>query len=404
MQDRTEIGDGTETLSDATETGLSLEFSEAELKVADILTETIISVAPHESVEVAIQKMGRYKISCIIVVSAGSAVGILTERDVLRGVATRCSAFVRATVAEEMSHPVISVDPHTTVLAANKLMASRNIKRLLVVRGRQPVGVVTQTDITSALISMSPLRDIAALMTRDVVTVAETATMAEAAQLMAARNISCVVIVREGKATGIVTEKDVVRRVALSRQDPRTTPVTEIMSFPVVSVSPTHSVMSTSRMMDQMRIHRLLVGSVTDIQGIVTQTDIIAAVQDRLEEMREVQWQRRSDMGLLASSALTNLSSIQSLVREILGHHRFVGESAKTADFPENAPSPRSAISDCDQGEAAWHDRTLQELEARMSEAQDSLARLVSMVADPTSQRSAVTTADDPLELSEAGG
>lgn len=397
MQDRTEIGCGTGTAPAAIETGMSLEFGDAEPRVEDVMTETIISVGPHESVTLAIQEMARYKISCVIVASAGRAVGILTERDVLRGVATHYSDFVHATIAEEMSQPVISVDPNTTVLAANKLMTSKHIKRLLVVSGQQPVGVVTQTDITSALISMSPLRDIADLMTRDVVTVGETTTMAEAAQLMAAGNISCVVILREGKATGIVTEKDVVQRIALSREDPRTTPVTEIMSFPVMTISPTHSVMSTSRMMDQMRIHRLLVGSDTDIQGIVTQTDITVAVHRKLEKARKARLQAKSDMGRLARSAITNLSSIQGLFREILCHHEFVGAPAKTAESSENAPSHRSAISDCGQDEAVWHDRILRELETQISETQDSLAILARMVAVPTSRESTVTMADRPL-------
>jgi CBS domain-containing protein len=382
---------------------MSLEFRDTELKVGDIMTETIISVGPHGTVGLAIQEMARYKISCIIVATAGRAVGILTERDVLRGIATRYSDFVRATIAEEMSRPVISVDPNTTVLAASKLMACKNIKRLLVVREQHPVGVVTQTDVTSALISMSPFRDIASLMTRDVVTVGETATMTEAAQLMAAGNISCVVILRGNRAVGIATERDVLQHVALSRDDPSTTPVTEIMSSAIVTVSPTHSVMSASRMMDQMRIHTLLVGSITDIQGIVTQTDIIAAVQSKLEEARQARLQSESDMGRLANSAMTNLSSIQGLFQEILCHHELVGESAKTAESRENAASRRSAICDRDQDEAALHDRILKELETQILQTQDSLARLASMVGVPTSRKSTLTTADHLSGVSEIG-
>jgi len=384
MLDLNEIDDGTGATPAATETGLSLEFSDTELNVGDMMTETIISVGPHGTVGLAIQEMARYKISCILVVTAGRAVGILTERDVLRGIATRYSDFVRATIAEEMSQPVISVDPNTTVLAASKLMACKKIKRLLVIREQRPVGVVTQTDITSALTSMSPFRDIASLMTRDVVTVSETATMTEAAQLMATGNISCVVIVRGHKAVGIATERDILQRVALSREDPRTTPITEIMSSPVVTVPPTLSVMSTSRMMDQMRIHRLLVGSTTDIQGIVTQTDIIAAVQRKLEEARQARLQTKSDVGRLANSAMTNLSSIQDLFQEVLCHRRFIGECPKTAESRENAASHRSAICDCDQDEATLHDRILKELETQIFQTQDSLARLASMVGVPT--------------------
>ena len=154
---------------------------------------------------------------------------------------------------------------------------------------------------------------------------------------------------------------------------------------------------------DQMRIHRLLVGSTTDIQGIVTQTDIITAVQRKLEEACQARLQTKSDVGRLADSAMTNLSSIQDLFQEILCHHRFVGESAKTAESRENAASPRSAISECDQDEATLHGRILKELETRILQTQDSLAKLASMVGVPTSGKPAPTAADHLLGWSETG-
>jgi CBS domain-containing protein len=377
MQDRTAIGEKTGGAASALQTEMSLEFSETELTVADIMTETIISVRCDERVTSAIQEMAKYKISCIIVTNGGRPVGILTERDILRGVATRYEDFTHANVAEEMSQPVISVDPDTTALNASTLMTSKDIKRLLVVSQQQPLGVVTQTDITSALISMAPFRNIADLMTRDVVTIDETATTTEAAQLMAAYNISCVVALRGDIAVGIVTEKDIVQRLALSHDDPSATPVAEIMSFPVMSVPATHSVMSASRVMDQMHIHRLLVGSTTDILGIVTQTDIIVAVRRKLQEARKARLQQRSEMGHLAESALKNLSSIQCLFRGVLLCQQSAAGAAHTAEQPGDGPLRDTVVSNGDQDDAAcWYDSILKQLETQISEAQDCLTHL----------------------------
>jgi len=325
------------------------------MKVEDIMTGTIISVTPEETVGAAIREMAKYRISCIIVTAGGRAEGILTERDVLRGVATHYDDFLRAKVAKEMSKPVITAQVDMSALAASKLMGSRQIKRLLIVDGQQPVGVVTQTDITTALISMAPFKNIADLMTSDVVTVNETATMTEAAQLMAARNISCVVILRHGKAAGIVTERDILQCVARFRGDPTRASVADIMSFPVTTVSPTHSVMSASRLMDQMRIHRLIVGSTTDVKGIVTQTDIIAAVQGKLEEVREAQLQHKAVMTRLVDSATTDLSSIQEICRRVLAH-----QQASDGLAP--------------------HDPLLEELENHVDRIRDSLETLTRMV------------------------
>lgn len=319
MRDEAEVGDNMGTMTTPTPSTTALEFDHTELCVEDIMTGTIVTAGPDETVHAAIQQMAQYKISCIIVTAAGRAVGILTERDVLRGVATRYDEFVQATVAEEMSHPVVSVPPETTTLQASALMEAKNIKRLLIARDQQPLGVVTQTDIAQGLISMSPFKNIADLVTADLVTVGESATMLEAAQQMAARNISCVVVMRSGRAAGIVTEKDVLQRIALSHTDPGTTPVAEIMSFPVATVPSTHSVMSASRMMDQMHIHRLLVGDPGDIRGIVTQTDIISAVRKKLEQASKAHRQHKSKMGRLVDSALSSLSSLHGLVQ---GRHR----------------------------------------------------------------------------------
>jgi CBS domain-containing protein len=341
MRDEAEVGDNMGTITIPTPSTTALEFDHTELCVEDIMTGTIVAAGPDETVHAAIQQMARYRISCIIVTVAGRALGILTERDVLRGVAARYDEFVQATLAEEMSHPVVSVPPETTALQASALMEAKNIKRLLIARDRQPIGVVTQTDITRGLISMSPFKNIADLMTPDLVTVSESTTMLEAAQQMAARNISCVVVMRSGRAAGIVTEKDVLKRIALCHTNPGTAPVAEIMSFPVVTVPPTHSVMSASRMMDQMRIHRLLVGDAGDIQGIVTQTDIISAVRRKLEQANKARRQHKSEMGRLIDSALSDLSSMHGLVQ---GRHR--GEAVEDDPLSEELASHLAGLQD----------------------------------------------------------
>jgi CBS domain-containing protein len=299
-----------------------------------------------------------------------------------------------------MSRPVISVDPETTVLAASKLMGSKNIKRLLVSREQQPAGIVTQTDITSGLISMSPSRYVVDLMTREVVTIDETATMTEAAQIMAANGISCVVIQRAGKAAGIVTEKDIVQHVARSHGDPTSASVTEMMSFPIVTVPPSHSVMSASRMMDQFRIHRLLVGSTTDIQGIVTQTDVIAATQRKLEEARRARSQHHAEMGHLVIAALTNLSSIRNLLDGLLCQGQSVDRLEAPEEYPGAAPPARLATSRGNRDKTTCYGFPAQELESRVNEAGDCLARLAGMLGVRTSAKPTLTMADPPMEMS----
>jgi len=313
MQDRTDVCEGMGDTMSGIQSDNSLEFSTTEISVEDIMSKAIVSVAPEETVATAIQKMSERNISCVIVTEGGRAVGILTERDVLKGVAEEYETFVQGPIAERMSSPVIAVPYNWSALEASALMESKGIKRLLVVLGERPVGVVTQTNITEGLISMCRFKDISELMTREVVTVSATDTVTEAAQIMTSNNISCVILWHERGAGGIVTERDILQRVIAQGKNPATVEVGEIMSFPVVVVPPTYSVMSASKKMNEMHIHRLLVGTTEKVEGIVSQTDIIAAVRRKLEELQEARARRRSEINLLLDMATRRLLLIQGL-------------------------------------------------------------------------------------------
>lgn len=359
MRGGTDSCEGASTPTAEIESPDSLEFREAELTVEDIMTEAIVVAAPEETVLLATQRMSEHNISCIAVVDGERAVGILTERDVLRGVAAGCDEFVGATVGERMSSPVVVVPPDLSALEASTIMEWKGIKRLLVIRGERLLGVVTQTNITESLISMCRFRNVSELMTKKVVTVSATTTVTEAAQLMASCNISCVVLWHRDEAAGIVTEKDILRKVVACGGDP-TMPVAEIMSFPVVQVPPTYSVMSASRKMYEMHIHRLLVGSGKDMRGIITQTDIIAAVRRKLEEAREVRVRRQLEISRLLDVATKKLLSIQGLSE---------GSGALADSSPQRPPT----LARSPAGE---------ELQSLMSELQGSLERIMTINQD----------------------
>ena len=118
MLERTKSCEGVRTAIPTMRSPDSLEFGETEVTVEDIMTEAIISAAPEEAVLSAAQRMSEHNISCIAVTTGERAVGILTERDVLKGVAAGYEEFVGATVAEKMSSPVISVPPDLRALEA----------------------------------------------------------------------------------------------------------------------------------------------------------------------------------------------------------------------------------------------------------------------------------------------
>ena len=312
-----------------------LGFTDADLKVRDIMTDHVICAAPGETVLSAVRRMSECRVSCVIVVEDEMVAGILTERDVLRAVAVGGRDPTKSKVAERMSSPVVSIEPDAPVLEAGAIMGAKGIKRLAVVDGAPLVGLVTQTDITRGLVSLWPYKEVADIMSTEVVTADAAATVAAAAGLMSARNISCVVVMRQQDAVGIMTEKDVLKRVVALHRDPGTTLVAEVMSHPIVALAPTHSILCASRMMDRMRIHRLVVKENRQVYGIVSQTDILDAVRAELEQIREAQLRREAEATQLAESTVQNLSAMESLVR---------GASALRA--PPGEPSALTSLQD----------------------------------------------------------
>ncbi len=259
-----------------------------ELAVRDIMSTQIITASPEDSVFAAAKRMSENSISCVVVTDDEMVIGILTDKDILNGIAGHDTEFQRLKISQRMSSPVELTSPEQSAIAAGRVMETKGIKRLPVVDGGVIVGVVTQTDIMRGLISISPLGAVSEIMSTHIADVDTGVTIAEAARIMASKGISCLIAMHHGEVTGILTEKDLLRRVVALHRDPSTTQVVDVMSFPIVSVPPNYSVLSAGKKMETMRLHRLLVmDNARKVCGIITQTDIMRAVRRELERLGE---------------------------------------------------------------------------------------------------------------------
>ena len=121
------------------------------LLVREVMTPSVISVEPSSSVRDAAQVMVERGVGSVVVMEAGRPVGILTERDILKRVVVRGLDPVKTRVGEVMSSPLVTVSADAYIIDASRLMAQRDIRRLLVVEGDKPVGVVTEKDLLRGL-------------------------------------------------------------------------------------------------------------------------------------------------------------------------------------------------------------------------------------------------------------
>ena len=114
------------------------------------------------------------------------------------------------------------------------------------------------------------------IMSRPVVSVKESDTVADAAKLMAKHDIGCVLVAgKKGETVGIVTERDIVQRIAAKNLMPSKVTVAASMSKPVITVQSKASVTDAAKLMNQRKVRRLAVIEDGKLAGVLTMKDIL---------------------------------------------------------------------------------------------------------------------------------
>ena len=187
--------------------------SQVWLKAGDIMSRDVAAISPQSTVVSAVRIMSNNKISCLIVTDNGRLSGIVTETDILKKAVAGGNDFRKMIVEQIMSSPVRSIDHDLSVMETSKIMEAENIRRLVVLEQEQPVGIITQTDMVQALASYSISQEVSQIMTSNVAVMNSSASVKEAAELMASKDISCLVAMEKDAVVGIFTERDLLKRV-----------------------------------------------------------------------------------------------------------------------------------------------------------------------------------------------
>jgi CBS domain-containing protein len=112
------------------------------------------------------------------------------------------------------------------------------------------------------------------VMVEEVVTVDANATVQEAVDLMNKHEIGCLIVVLRGKPVGIITERDMLKRVLAKSRDPEKIKVSEIMSAPIIVSKPEMEIEDAVKLMFNSKIKKLPVVQKGRLVGLVTLTDL----------------------------------------------------------------------------------------------------------------------------------
>jgi CBS domain-containing protein len=107
----------------------------------------VITIPPNATVKEAARVMNKYEIGCLIAVEKGNALGIITERDLLKKIVEHFKNPQKTKVHEIMSKRLIVGTPQMEVADAVRLMLQKKIKKLPIIEDNKMVGLVTLTDI-----------------------------------------------------------------------------------------------------------------------------------------------------------------------------------------------------------------------------------------------------------------
>jgi len=126
---------------------------------------------------------------------------------------------------------------------------------------------------------MAKVRDI---MQKNVITIESIKKAHDAAIILKDKEISFLVVVKEKKPIGIVSERDIVRKIVADNKEAQTTQLETIMSKNFKWVEPNASIESAVQKMLNNNIRRLVVLENENLAGVITQTDLTEFLRSKI--------------------------------------------------------------------------------------------------------------------------
>ena len=126
---------------------------------------------------------------------------------------------------------------------------------------------------------MGQVRDI---MEKNVITIDINETANNAANQMKENDISFLVIIKNGKPVGVVSERDFVQKLCINNQNSSDVKISDIMSYKFRWVNPTTKIEDAIQKMLNNNIRRLLILDDEKLVGVITQTDLASYLREKL--------------------------------------------------------------------------------------------------------------------------
>lgn len=139
-----------------------------------------------------------------------------------------------------------------------------------------------------AEIGIRPKMLVKDVMSSPVTTISENENAHRAAQLMDKNEIGCLIVTdKNEKPVGIITERDLLKRVLVKNVLPSNVKAAEVMTSPLITIESDETLQEAARRMSKLNLRRLGVVYRGDMMGVITGKDILAVMPELLEIIQE---------------------------------------------------------------------------------------------------------------------
>lgn len=248
-----------------------------DLCLKDVACKENFSIDKSASLKQAVELIDSNGKDVVVLLDSAIPIGVLTERDITE---ILCKGIdLDSPTINYAEKAFVTVKEDKAIGYALNLMVASNIKRIVLIdNSNEFKGIITQQDIIKYLedgfycphIKVSHLKE----DIRPLVSITSEDCLADAFKKLTENGVSAVPVVKEGKAVGIITERDILKAVRsnISLNEP----VLGFMSFPVVSVGLEDALITVVRVMNTNKTRRVIIEDQSgNAVGIITGRDLI---------------------------------------------------------------------------------------------------------------------------------
>ena len=144
------------------------------------------------------------------------------------------------------------------------------------------------------------------VMTKRIVTCEYSDNVQQVSKKMVTQRVGSIIVSKNKKPIGIITETDINKRVVAQAKDPKKLKASDIMSSPIICVNPEDDISEVVKKMEKYKIRRFPVVEGGQIVGIVTNTDI-ARISPEMIDVLNLRLKMRTGFPRIQLSSTTGI-------------------------------------------------------------------------------------------------